>query len=99
MELNITKDFKLTQEDADKILRIAYLKGYFKKCEDVTNGCDIHRYIPAKKVVEFHIQDPLFWVELRLDQVIDCQIDLLERERHHQKKSKNVLQDNPIQEI
>lgn len=95
MELNITKDFKLTQEDADKILRIAYLKGYFKKCEDVTNGCDIHRYIPAKKVVEFHIQDPLFWVELRLDQVIDCQIDLLDKQQHYEEKRiKNVRKNN-----
>ncbi len=85
MELNITKNFKLSQGEADKILRIAYLKGYFQKCEDVTNGCDIHRYIPSKQVVEFHIKDPLFWVELRLDQVIDCQIDLLDKQAHHEK--------------
>lgn len=95
MELNITKDFKLTQEDADKILRIAYLKGYFEKCEDVTNGYDIHRYIPSKQVVEFHIKDPLFWVELRLDQVIDCQIDLLDKQAHHEKKRiKNARKSN-----
>lgn len=99
MELNITQELKLTQKEADKILRMAYLKGYFNNCDDVQNGCDIFRYIPSSKMIEFHIIDPMFWVELRLDQVIDCQIDLLERERHHQKKSKNVLQDNPIQEI
>ena len=88
MDLIITNDFKPTQDEADKILRMAYLKGYFKNCEDVQNGCDIFRYIPATKLIEFHIIDPMFWVTLRLDQVIDCQIDLLERERHHQKKSK-----------
>lgn len=79
MVVNITKDLTLTQDEADKILKIAYLKGYFDKCEDVTNGCDIHRYIPNKKIVEFHIKDPMFWVELKLEQVILCQIELLNR--------------------
>ncbi len=88
MELNITKDFKLTQDEANRILRIAYLKGYFKNCKDVQNGCDIFRYIPATKLIEFHIIDPMFWVTLRIEQVIDCQIDLLERERFHDRKSK-----------
>lgn len=89
MVVNITKDLTLTQDEADKILKIAYLKGYFDKCEDVTNGCDIHRYIPNKKIVEFHIKDPMFWVELKLEQVILCQIELLNR-KNHIKRRKDV---------
>lgn len=90
MNINITSDITASIDEANKILRLAYLKGYFGKCEDVTNGCDIFRYVPKDKVVEFHIKDPLFWVRLRLDQFIDCQIDLLNRENHHKKKEKNV---------
>ena len=86
MELNIAKDFLLSKDEANKILKTAYLKGYFPKCTDVQNGCDIFRYVPAQKIVEFHIKDPMFWVELRLDQVIDCQIDLIEKQKHHEKR-------------
>lgn len=86
MKINITQFFTLELEEANKILRIAYLKGYLKSCEVVQNGCDIFRYIPSTKLIEFHIVDPLIWVTLRLDQVIDCQIDLLEREKHHEMK-------------
>lgn len=88
MKINITQFFTLELEEANKILRIAYLKGYLKSCEVVQKGCDIFRYIPSTKLIEFHIVDPLIWVKLRLDQVIDCQIDLLEREKHHEKKAK-----------
>lgn len=91
MKINITQFFTLELEEANKILRIAYLKGYLKSCEVVQNGCDIFRYIPSTKLIEFHIVDPLIWVTLRLDQVIDCQIDLLEREKHHEKKVKKCL--------
>lgn len=35
MELNITKDFILSKDEANKILKTAYLKGYFPKCTDV----------------------------------------------------------------
>ena len=91
MKINITQFFTLELEEANKILRIAYLKGYLKSCEVVQNGCDIFRYIPSTKLIEFRIVDPLIWVTLRLDQVIDCQIDLLEREKHHEKKAKKCL--------
>lgn len=86
LDIYIASGLKITTEEANKILRLAYLKGYFNKCEDVQNGCDIHRYIPNKRVVEFHITDPMFWVTLKLEQVIDCQIELIDRERHHKNK-------------
>ena len=90
MSINLAKDLVLSKFEADKILKVAYLKGYFKKCEDVTNGCDVYRYIPMKRVVEFHIKDPMFWIELTLEKVIECQIEILEREIHFlQKELKN----------
>lgn len=50
MKINITQFFTLELEEANKILRIAYLKGYLKSCEVVQNGCDIFRYIPSTKL-------------------------------------------------
>lgn len=86
MLININSKFDLESKDADKILKLAYLKGYLKHEENVQSGCDIFKYDPVRKIVEFHIKKPLIWVKLRLDQVIDCQIDLIERQAHRKKR-------------
>lgn len=86
MLININCKIDLESKDADKILKLAYLKGYLKHEQNVQNGCDTFKYDPVRKVVEFHIKKPLMWVELKLEQVIDCQIDLLERSKHSKSK-------------
>ena len=84
--IHITNDIQIDNETADKILRLAYLKGYLGKCEDVTNGCDFYRYDPVAKNMYFHIINPLFWVELSLKEFIDCYTDILAREINQKAK-------------
>lgn len=94
MVIIITNDISINSEDADKILKLAYLKGYFDKCEDVTNGCDIHKYIPEKEIIEFHIKDPMFWVELSINQVMTCLKELEHKEKHHLLKKERYAKYN-----
>lgn len=78
MKIHITDTITLDTKLADEILKTAHDKKILKS-DDVLNGCDYFAYYPNKKIVSFHIKDPLFWEDISLKDFLVCYEEVISK--------------------
>lgn len=70
-KIHIKESIFLNEEIANEVLKISHEKNIIND-KDVLNGCDYFTYYPNTKIVSIHIKDPLFWVDLSLQDFLSC---------------------------